>query len=335
MLAAAQRLGTDGTGRAAGPAAPDAPVILRRRGRRPLSFRGARLLSSVFDDAATGARFTLELYRSEAGPPVAALVFDPPPGSGGSAVHLAEEVPHPGALEALLAALDPASALPWPETAEAAGERLGLLAALRRAEARFRETVGAWFAPAPHRNEPRDGRRPLEGRPVEPHAVKALSQESHQMNQMTAYHDAVDGKMRQSPAGMISLKRVGQKPLSFMGVETAMAMSFMPGAPSWYEINLYKTSDGGVVAAVKLFHRDEDAADLCRAWEFSDLGAAVSHLESFDPAADIRVDVEPDDPALSLPEMAAHALALRAKAEEARRQYRTILGELLHDLEAA
>ncbi len=299
-------------------------MALRRSGRRPLSFRGARLLSSVCEDAATGARFTLDLYSAEAGPPVAALVFEPPPDCGGSAVHLAEEIAHPAALEALLAALDPATALPPPETSDAAAERLALLEALRAADLRFRAALGGWFAPPALHVAPRTGAAP----------ITALPLESLPMNQMTAYHESAEGMVRQPSASLISLKRVGQKPLTFHGVETAMAMSFMPGAPSWYEITLYKAADGRIIAAVKLFHRDEDAADLCRAWEFGEIGAAVSHLEAFDPAADIRVDVEPDDPSLSLPEMAAHALALRAKAAEARRQYRTILGELLHDIEA-
>jgi hypothetical protein len=156
------------------------------------------------------------------------------------------------------------------------------------------------------------------------------------MNPMQQYAEKPETMPAPEAMAMsFSLKRVGAKPLSFHGSELAMVMNFSPTAPSWYEIAIYRTTEQRFVAVVKLFYSSSEEQDVARAWEFDDFGAVVTHLEAYDPADDVRVDVQPDDPSLSLPEMAAHALALRARAAEARRQYRALLGEILHELEAA
>lgn len=156
------------------------------------------------------------------------------------------------------------------------------------------------------------------------------------MKQMTQFAEPSPGEtpMSSMQAQSFTLKRLGARPLSFHGGELCMAMSFVPGAPYWYEINVYRTIDQRFVLAVKLFYRDDDKQDFCRAWEFADFGEVVKTLEAYDAGADIAVDVMPDDPHLSAPDMAAHAFALRAKAAEARRQFQSLVGEILHELEA-
>lgn len=160
------------------------------------------------------------------------------------------------------------------------------------------------------------------------------------MNQMNALADRGSYDQHGGPvaavgqSGLVTLKRVGTRPLSFNGSEICMAMSFVPGAPSWYEINLYRSVEQRFVLAVKQFFRDADEQDLCHAWEFGDFDGALAHMENYDPADDIRVEIDPGA-AMTLPEMAAHALALRARAGEARRQYRALVGEILFDLEKA
>jgi hypothetical protein len=156
------------------------------------------------------------------------------------------------------------------------------------------------------------------------------------MKQMTPFAEASPGEtpMAAMQAQAFTLKRLGARPLAFHGGELCMAMSFVPGAPYWYEVNVYRTVDQRFVLAVKKFFRDEDKQDFCRAWEFDDFGDVVKALEAYDAGADVAVDVMPDDPALSAPEMAAHAFALRAKAAEARRQFQSLVGEILHELEA-
>lgn len=143
-----------------------------------------------------------------------------------------------------------------------------------------------------------------------------------------------ESPMATSQAAEFTLKRVGARPMTFAGSELCMAMSFVPGAPYWYEINVYRTVDQKFVLAIKKFHKEEDQTDFCRAWSFDDFGALMQQMEQFDPAIDVPVDIAPDDPSLTGSEMAAHALALRAKAAEARRQYRSLVGEVLHELEA-
>lgn len=132
----------------------------------------------------------------------------------------------------------------------------------------------------------------------------------------------------------MALKRVGARPLSFSGSELCMGMSFTPGATFWDEVNVWRTAEQRFVVAVKTFFRDENETDQVRAWEFDDFDGAMAHLEGYDPAEDIRVDIDPSA-AMTLPELAAHALALRARAAEARRQFAALVGEILYDLDQA
>ena len=130
----------------------------------------------------------------------------------------------------------------------------------------------------------------------------------------------------------IRLKRVGARPLAFEGEELCMAMSFIPGMPMWFEINVWRTASGGFVTAVKQFHRDADRVDTCRAWEASSFEEVMSGLERFDPAQDMEMDPEPGRHA-SAAELSAAALAMRARIAEARRQYDGLVGEILFELE--
>ncbi|SEA37258.1 hypothetical protein [Rubrimonas cliftonensis] len=346
--------------------APSERFALRRDGARPLAFSGARLLSSEMDCDETGARFALELFLTEEGEAIARVGVDPRGETGGAALHVASSVAGPEDLDALIDRLDPAACLPT--CLEAGGARAESLAALaagmRRGYAAFAASLRR-AAPAvgPDLDEVRGLDAPLRPAPfanppavpgpdnlAAPHGAAPISPpppisptatlETERMSQMSPYADRqMPEQTYDAPAPMMggpeahAIKRVGAKPLRFHGAELAMSMSFVPGAPCWYEIQLFRTIDQRFVAAVKLFFRDEGEQDVIRAWEFDDFGGLVAHLEAFDPADDVRVDVQPDDPTLSLPEMAAHALALRARAAEARRQYRSLLGEILHDLD--
>ncbi len=356
--------------------APSERFALRRDGARPLSFSGARLLSSAMDCDETGARFALELFLTEEGEAIARVSVDPQGEAGGAALHVAAPVAGPEDLDALIDRLDPAACLPTclegdgaraeslaalaagmrrgyaafaaslrraapasrpaPEAgalvAEAADTQVGPVAPLPPAQSRLALSAG----PGTDQRAAPQGDAPL---PPPPPISPTETLETERMSQMSPYADRqMPEQSYDAPAPMtggpeaFAIKRVGAKPLRFHGAELAMSMSFVPGAPCWYEIQLFRTNDQRFIAAVKLFFRDEGEQDVIRAWEFDDFGGLVAHLESFDPADDVRVDVQPDDPTLSLPEMAAHALALRARAAEARRQYKSLLGEILHDL---
>jgi len=129
------------------------------------------------------------------------------------------------------------------------------------------------------------------------------------------------------------IKRSGMRPISFDGAELCMAMSYVPGASSWYEINIYRSTDSSFVLAVRLFFRAEDERDRVRAWQFESFEQVMDCLETYDAATDLRVDHFPEDPGMSAAELAAHAFALRARAEAARNQFAGLVGEILHELE--
>ena len=146
------------------------------------------------------------------------------------------------------------------------------------------------------------------------------------------------GEPERSPAMMpqpFTIKRVGQRPLRFEGSELCMAMSFVPTCPSWYEINIYRTTAQSFVAAVRLFFVAEGERDRVRAWDCESFDEVLDTLEAYDAGRDVRVDAFPDDPGMTPGDLAAEGFMLRAKVEGARAHYRSLLGEILHELEQA
>lgn len=129
------------------------------------------------------------------------------------------------------------------------------------------------------------------------------------------------------------IKRPGACPLSFEGSELAMAMSFTPGVPYWYEINLYRTTDGRFVAAVKQFFASKDENDHAKAWEFDALDQALEKLAHYDAGQDVKLTLDPSDTSMGAAELAACAMELRARVMAARRHYETLIGEFFYDLE--
>lgn len=129
------------------------------------------------------------------------------------------------------------------------------------------------------------------------------------------------------------LQRAGARPLRFEGSELAMAMSFTPEVPYWYEINLYRTVSQTFVTVVRLFYQSSDKADTLRAWESESIDDAIDKITQYDAAFDIPVtiDFDVDDAAPS--EMAAEALSMKAQVSDARHHYKSLAGELLYNLE--
>ncbi len=130
-----------------------------------------------------------------------------------------------------------------------------------------------------------------------------------------------------------TLPRCGKRPLTFTGSELCMAMNYAADCHSWYEVNIYRTTDKRFVLCLRQFFRDEDEQDTTRAWECETFGDLMDRLEAYDAADDVRVTVFADDPKLSVAEMAAHALTLRAKAESARMHFGGLVGEILAELD--
>ncbi|MEO0697999.1 MAG: hypothetical protein AAFY84_18115 [Pseudomonadota bacterium] len=130
------------------------------------------------------------------------------------------------------------------------------------------------------------------------------------------------------------IKRVGGRPLVFEGSELAMAMSYTPTLPYWYETNLYRTTDNRFVACVRLFYVSADEQDTARAWECATLDEAIEKLVNYDAAADVRLTMDYASHDFYAAEMAAHALDIRARAKGYREHYASLIGEFLHDLDA-
>jgi hypothetical protein len=134
-------------------------------------------------------------------------------------------------------------------------------------------------------------------------------------------------------ANLITLRRTGERPLSFQGTEVCSAMSYMPGTPLWYEINVYRSAAESFVANVRMFTKSENDKDRFSAYEASSFDEAMFWLENYDPADDIRADLPLDSSEVPVIELGLKAAAVRMRLSEARRQYRDLLGEIFFAME--
>ncbi|MEM7520402.1 MAG: hypothetical protein AAF307_05130 [Pseudomonadota bacterium] len=130
------------------------------------------------------------------------------------------------------------------------------------------------------------------------------------------------------------LPQPGGRPNVFQGAELAMAMSFTPGLPYWYEINLYRTAEQGFVVAIRTFFQSEEEVDFVKSWSFSSIHEALAMVETYDPSIDVHVPAV-DMSAASPADLAATALALKAEVESRRAHYAGLVGEMLAEIEAA
>ena len=128
--------------------------------------------------------------------------------------------------------------------------------------------------------------------------------------------------------------RSGARPLKFSGSELAMAMSFTPEIPYWYEINLYRTAESEFVAVVRLFHQSEDKRDSVEAWRFKSLDEALSAIEHYDAAQDVEFSAAAPSEEFAGAEIAVRALELHARIHAQRQHYRGLVGEILYELDA-
>lgn len=129
------------------------------------------------------------------------------------------------------------------------------------------------------------------------------------------------------------LPQSGGRPLIFAGNELAMAMSFTPGLPYWFEVNLYHSQAQEFVVAVRKFFQSENENDYVNSWSFPSIDAALSHIQNYDPAIDILIP-EMDTDMMTPAEMSAIALSLRAEVEAVRHHYSGLVGELFMELDA-
>jgi hypothetical protein len=132
-------------------------------------------------------------------------------------------------------------------------------------------------------------------------------------------------------AGSVSL-RAGGKPLRFKGTLLAEASSRRPGAKAWHEITVYAEDCGGYAAGLRLCALPP-LAGTDRAARFPTLDALADWLEKHDPSADLQAGFDVADPTATGADLAVKAAALRDRAEDLRRAYRALIGELLYQLD--
>lgn len=135
-------------------------------------------------------------------------------------------------------------------------------------------------------------------------------------------------------ASSFRIPQPGKRPLVFNGTELAMAMSFTPGIPYWYEINLYHSQDQSYVVAIRLFYEAEFMEDVARAWSFSSIDEALQHFELYDAGRDVQMpNVDLD--ALAPAELAAMAMSVKAQVDAARQHFEGLVGEFFAEIEDA
>lgn len=130
------------------------------------------------------------------------------------------------------------------------------------------------------------------------------------------------------------VERHGARPLTFSGTQLAMAMSFTPELPYWYEINIYRASDDRFVLAVRLFYQAEDRKDTVDAWMFDTLPEVFDAIEGYDAGRDVQANLDDFHAGMAPVELAARAMELRARVEAARQHFAGLAGELFAEIES-
>jgi hypothetical protein len=128
----------------------------------------------------------------------------------------------------------------------------------------------------------------------------------------------------------IALRVTGGKPLRFRGELLAEASSRRGAAPAWHDISIYRCENGDFAASLRL---RGTPTETDRAARFPGLEALETWLEAFDPTADLQIGFDVADPALTGTTLAVKAASLRDRAEDLRRAYQALIGELLYRLE--
>ena len=129
------------------------------------------------------------------------------------------------------------------------------------------------------------------------------------------------------------LRRTGQRDFAFDGVEVCSSTSHSPGPSLWYEINLYRKNSGHLVVDVRFFSKSDAMRDRFHIFEADGFDEVASVLEAYEPANDIEPDINPEDQDMPPAVFVLKAAVLRIRIDEARRQFRDLVGDVLHQLD--
>jgi len=131
------------------------------------------------------------------------------------------------------------------------------------------------------------------------------------------------------------MKRDGKRPLMFDGTELCSAMSYAPGTPLWYEINIVQKLDESFVVEVRMFTKGENERDRFNAYEFSDIESVFEFLENYDTSHDIDCGIfKLSEAGVSAAELGLRSASLRLRMDEARYQFNDLVGQILYELES-
>ncbi len=131
----------------------------------------------------------------------------------------------------------------------------------------------------------------------------------------------------------VTLQVSGGRPLRLRGELLAEGNSWCRGTEAWHEVALYRREQEEVAVAIRTFRKAEGSADIHRAELFPNLDEAMAWLIAFDPTADLQVDLDCADRAVSTVMITLRAATLRQRADAVARQYHALLGEMLLQLD--
>ena len=134
-------------------------------------------------------------------------------------------------------------------------------------------------------------------------------------------------------APMQRLRRTGKRDYAFAGIEICSSTSHGPGPSLWYEINLFRKPAGPYVVDVRFYSKSETMRDRFRVFEAESLDEVASVLEGYEPGYDVEADFNPEDSDMPDAVFVLKAAMLRIRIDEARRQFRDLVGDVLHQLD--
>ena len=159
-----------------------------------------------------------------------------------------------------------------------------------------------------------------------------------QLDDAAAAHEAIEQNAPITATGSIEhycLRRTGARPVQFDGMLFAGMTGWNANSEMWHEINLYKRSDGIIIVDLRVFKKAPDRKDCFHVVQCDTLDEAATWLQAYDPGADIEIEIELDNPAMSLADLTVQAADLKIHLAEVDKQYRSLIGDLFYQIRLA
>jgi hypothetical protein len=135
------------------------------------------------------------------------------------------------------------------------------------------------------------------------------------------------------PAAEWTLRRTGRKPIRFEGWQLIEAAGSDGRSPIWYDLNLYRTTAGGIVVELVARRQAMGHQDLFRVKTFEDLDTAAGWLEGYGYAEDVPVPPGMSAAETALPWAVLQAVQLRQCLERIEADYHALLSEVFAALD--